>query len=620
MATIEELFPELKGTKQGAQQVDVASLFPEIDAQAKNRDVERQLSAAAEAQRLRATMSAPEAFLADIGATFSKIGPNLRRVIKGADDPDALAELQEIEGMQDRLRTAFPSATFGGEVAAPAAVAAGTMGLGAPLAIPAAGIEAAAFSGSESSPRQNLALGSGLTFGASVIPRVVSAIGAGSEAALLRVEDIITAAPDQQAGRVVNRYLNEMGLTIDDIVDARKSMGPGATIADVAEMKGVTQKAAMSPSGRAYQKPFEERQLAQQERLLSKIEDITGSKASDFYNNFSQMVKERADNARPLYEQAFAQPATASDSLLKRLNGAGAMREAKRLAKIQGREISEELTVEDLHSAKIAIDDMINSAVREGKGGRASALGKLKEDLLSEMPADYNLARTTFAGESEMINAAELGENIFSPKIMGRRVGFEELKKEVATYGADRFSAFQAGVTKAIANKIEKVPETADAARRIWTRPDVRKTIELAFDSPAQFDDFLSFLQKESDFTQTLRDLYQGSQTAQRILADATMDGLSPSARQAASKVINGEIDAEGMQELSRIMFDPSVTDEYILGVLERARLVSAGANARIVANLRNNWDKIWAATDRRLSRAGTTAAASGALIDKGEE
>lgn len=583
------------------------------------------LKSAQTTQYLQNTMSTPEAWLADIGATISKIGPNLRRLAKGADDPEAMKELQEIERMQGILRTAFPSSTFAGDVALPGATAAATMGLGAVPATVAGMVEAAGLSSSEQSPRENAAMVGGFAALTPIASRAISSVLSGAEAGLLKLEDIVTASSDQQAGRVIKRYLDEAGLTIDDVLKAREALPEGSTLADVQSMRGISQKAAMTPAGRTYTEAFEKRQLAQQERLFNKMYDLTGERAEDFYQNFNAMVSQRKAKAKPLYDAAAEVTLPIDEEtgvLLKKLKNSGALSRARKIAGIKGEEIKDEISIGFLHETKTALDDLIGNAKQKGEGGLVSALDGLKRELLDVMDStspDYAEARRIFASESEIINAAELGETLFNPRWLGRKISFEEMRDTVSKFGADQFQAFQAGVVKSVSDKLAKVPETADAARRLWTNRDVRQKIGLAFQDPAQFDGFLDYLGKESDFTDTLRELYQGSQTAQRTFADTAMGLSSQSARQAVNKVLSGAIDDAGMRELSRLMFDSSVSNDYIAGVLARANLVSSGNASKAAREIRENWDKIYAAFDRNMN-ATTRAATAGALVPTMQE
>lgn len=563
------------------------------------------------------SMTTPEAWLADIGANLSKFMPNMRRLIKGSDDPEAIAELKEIEKMQDNLRVSFPSASFAGDVVLPSITTGATVGLKAVGGLLAGMTESAGMSSSKQSPRENATIAAAIPAALKGTQLGVSALGRGFEASALKLEDVLSASPDQQAGRAISRYMDDAGLTIDEVLSARTKLGPGATLADVAEMQGASQAAALSSSGRTYMKAFEGRQLGQQTRLFDKMSELTNKMPEDFFGDFKNMVQARSDLASPLYNEAKTQAVQMGDDIapmIRRLKASGALSEASKLAKISGREMKDGLIIDDLHNAKLAIDDMISGAVSKNQGNRASTLKKLKDDLLGVMDKsspEYGEARRLFAGESEIINAAELGENLFNPKIMGRKVGFEQVSEEIEKYGADQFQAFQGGVVKQVSGMLEKVPDSADSARRLWSKPSVRKSLALAFDTPEQFDDFLGYLKKETQFTDTLRSLYQGSQTQQRSAAQGAFKTTDLGVKDIAKKAFSGEISPEGMQEITKIMFDTNVSDDYIAGVLQRAGLVTAGTGSKKIANIRNSWDKIWAGFDRRFSTASKAAASA---------
>lgn len=570
--------------------------------------------------QLKKTGSAGGAFFADIGATIHKVLPNMKRLVDPTDKK-AIAEIKEIEEFQDSLRTAFPSAVFGGEVALPAVTATATMGLGAPAALAAGPVEAAAFTGSEQNPRTNAIIAAVLPFVPDAVKKLGSGIGEVFENVVRRGGDIAAATPEQQAGRTIKRFVDETGVSPEGVLAERAALGEGSTLADVKSMEGLAQGAALTPSGRTYVPNFEQRQLTQQTRIMDKLSGITGKKAENFTGDLKMFIEERSKAASPFYERAFEQefiPSESFEPLFKRLKNSGALKEAVKIAKIEGRNIDmDAMTYTDLHSVKIAVDDMISASYSGGSSNRAKALKDLKTDLLEEMElnnADYKMGRLQFSGDSGVINSAELGANIFNPKKNGAKLTTDQLKDEVGQMSTDEFTAFQGGMAKAVSDRIADVPETADAARRLWSRPKIRETLKVAFENENQFESFLGGLEKETQFTDTLRKLFQGSQTAQRQAGQQALKTGDIAALAPFKKILKGELTVDGVTELTRLMFDSKVTNDEIRKIMVKSGVINETATTKAVEEMRKKWGAVWSRINLPSVTAQSKAAVSSVL------
>jgi hypothetical protein len=578
-------------------------------------------------QQLKKTGTAGGAFFADMGATIHKVLPNMKRLVN-PDDKEAIAEIKEIEEFQDSLRTAFPSAVFGGEVVLPAATATATMGLGVIPALAAAPVEAAAFTGSEQNPRTNAIIASVLPFIPDAVKKLGGGVGELFESVVRRGGDIAGASPEQQAGRAVKRFIDEANVSPEDILSERAALGEGSTLADVKAMNGLSQVTALTPSGGTYMAKFEQRQVTQQPRIMKALSDITGKKAQNFTGDLKMFIQERSAAASPYYTKAFEQefvPSEGFTHLFSRLKGSGALKEAVKIAKIEGRKIdADAIGYADLHTIKIAIDDLIGAANSAGSINKANALRKLKNNLLDEIEInnpDYKMGRLQYSGDSGVINSAELGVNIFNPKKMGAKLTTDQLKDEVERMSTDEFTAFQGGMAKAVADKIADVPDTADAAGRLWKKPKIREVLRVAFENDTQFEGFLSSLEKETQFTDTLRKLYQGSQTGQKDAGKAALKTGDIGALAPFKKILKGELTVDGITELSRLMFDSKVTNDEIRRVMVKAGIINETATTKAVAAMRKKWDSVWSRINlpsvTTQSKAAVSAALAPALNDE---
>ena len=133
----------------------------------------------------------------------------------------------------------------------------------------------------------------------------------------------------------------------------------------------------------------------------------------------------RSAAASPLYEQAPAELAAAEITpeisakmaeLTTRPAIQTALKRAEILARNKGAAGSAEMggaTLENLHNAKTALDDMISQATRSGKNETVKALMQAKTDLLGvleDVAPSYREGARVFAEKSQPINQMEVGQ------------------------------------------------------------------------------------------------------------------------------------------------------------------------------------------------------------------
>ena len=620
-----DLFDELERKRK-----QNSDLFDEVSI-AQNQEINDRISRAQTVQRLQQTMTTPEAWLADIGATLSKVAPNFKRPIGDSDDPEALETLREIENMQDILRTAFPSAKFSGDVSLPGATAAATVPMGLLPASLAGAAEAGLTTGSGSNPKIQAAI-------AGAAPAAISAggklISGGLEFGqnLLRGGgDVMTSSPTQQASRYMGRYMDEAGLTPEEVLLQRSQMGEGSVLADVPSMRGLSQDVATEPAGRSWIEPFKQRLSGAEGRILDRMSRIVGKNPDDFTNVKASAIATRKSNGRELYKQALFDdagnpisiqlpPTRETNQLLSRLENSGAFEEAKKLAEIEGVPFTGGTTISDLHQAKIALGDMSDAAYKAGNNARGSLLDRLKDQLVSKIEIvspQYKVARVTYADDKAVENAIDLGESIFRPKYNGRKLNYDEAKKIVDGMSAPEFNSFQIGVTKAIRDKLEGINETADSASKLWQQTKVRNAIMLAFKEPEQFQKFMEELKVESAFTDTLNDLYRGSQTAQRNAAKQSRKAGGFGFKEIADRMLGREVTPDGMQKLATMMFDDKFSNQQIRQALIDSGIYDENLPLRAVGYMRRNFDMTFDYYNDKLYRTGT---ATGIAAAQGNE
>lgn len=245
------------------------------------------------------------------------------------------------------------------------------------------------------------------------------------------------------------------------------------------------------------------------------------------------MVKARSNAADPLYEAA-RQVGTVSSDELSRLASIPTMKSALQrginMAKQEGAlppdfklDPSKPLTVDVWHQAKVAIDDLIGSATRDGNKAQARSLLTMQQRLLDELDAStkglYGIARNKFAGDSAVINAIETGKNILT-----RSTTAEDIAEQVGKFTSQsEIESFRAGAAQALRDTVMRVGRKGNAAGKFLNRPDIQQKIRALFGNDAEYQDFMQRIQGRDRMYRTYSEL-GNSQTQPRMAAEADLE------------------------------------------------------------------------------------------------
>ena len=190
-------------------------------------------------------------------------------------------------------------------------------------------------------------------------------------------------------------------------------------------------------------------------------------------------------------------PKTAPD--IERLRNLPSFKEAmkagmKRMAD-NGLDISDpKNTLRGLHETKIALDDMIETAMRSGETNQAKTLIGMKERLLKDMESaspEYRTARQTFAGDSELLTAMNEGRNIYKMPEMDMRKMIDRFKDSPSEY-----DAFRAGIAQAMLERMNAGGPAADPLKTVFPKGSEEK-IRRAFRDDDAFNQFKIRLMEE---------------------------------------------------------------------------------------------------------------------------
>lgn len=455
------------------------------------------------------------------------------------------------------------------------------------------------------------------------------ALGAGTGAVLGAGVGAALPAVSQGIATGVRHAANSFGARPADNVASEKMIGmlardgrtPQSLMADIdaRAAAGAKPEALMDMSGEATRRgvrtamsrPGEgssrgvqqltERQAGQSERVGEDLARLSGVR--DFHGTMEGLGRMRSQQAAPLYEEAFSNPAPVWNERIQQfIDSPEAQQGLRRGLMIQRREalannqafnprsygvtsfneagdpiITGTPNLRTLDAIKRGMDDMLEQ-YRDRTSGRlvldeaGRALQAVRRSYVDEVdraaPEVYRQARQAWSGPSQSRDALEAGRTLFmrDPEQTTRRLQ--------AMSPGDR-DFFRAGAAKAIRDKIESTPDGGDVVRRIFGTPKMRAQIETVFPSRQEFEAFRGAMEREAAMLRNARFVSPNtnSQTFLRQMdaADADpnpiMEGISNMMQgQSPARAMLGTLTGRAASRLGG--YTPEVSDRVIQNLM----------------------------------------------------
>lgn len=335
---------------------------------------------------------------------------------------------------------------------------------------------------------------------------------------------------DTDAERIILRSGTRDGVTPDEMLQRSRAAG-GAPVAvadlggeDVAGMAAAVARLPGEGRTQAGRMVAERGGRAQSERLAGMVRGtISGD---DFAEGVNAVAQRRATQARPLYEQAYAVPLP-RDARLERFladpdiragirSGLDSMRrdaltdgvpfDPAALGVRIGRNNQIELTGAEglptrlIDAAKRGLDELIEGS--RGENGRATTrtreLTRLRSAMLAEVDRlnpTFAQARAAFAGQSEMLDAANIGRDLIDM----RPRDFQSLIPEIRAMNDQQREFLRLGLARGMLDRIEGATDAAELTRlnRLANSTDLRNRIGLTLNDPQELNAFMSQFERE---------------------------------------------------------------------------------------------------------------------------
>jgi len=289
---------------------------------------------------------------------------------------------------------------------------------------------------------------------------------------------------------------------------------------------------------------IEGRQAEQSDRVLGSIGENLGP-IRGVREQSDELMQQARTAAAPLYEQAYSIPGRTSEeleSLLATPAGRQALGRARTIAANERRDptalgfdlddqgetiLNRVPSQQTLDYVKRGLDDIIEER-RDPVTGRlvldeaGRAINQVRAGLVGEMdnlnPA-YRDARAAYAGPASAEEALQLGRRSLTASA-------EDLEAATGRMSDEQRQQFALGFRAAMADNIGRATDGANVAQRLLGTPRKRQALASVFGGEENFNRFLATMADERATNETYRSVMSGSQTAERLAADAqTSDG-----------------------------------------------------------------------------------------------
>jgi len=398
----------------------------------------------------------------------------------------------------------------------------------------------------------------GSTVGAAIGSGIGGLFGAALPVALQLAQKPFTAArnylrPQNGIGReLVARAMQEdrilPRMAGERLTNARSNGTPLALMDLGDNLRGLTSALARKPgqSRTLIRETVLDRQAGQGERIRGAISRDLGPIVNPAEQSES-LISQARSAARPLYEQAYAEPGRTSpelEALLSTPAGRQAMAKARTIAANEGRDpnvlgfdlddqgevvLRNTPGVQTLDYVKRGLDDIVEGyrdpvtrQLNLDESGRA--ISNLRQNYVSEVdrlyPESYAKARQAYQGPAREREALDLGRKSLNASA-------EEIDRMVARLSDAERQQFALGHRWAMTEALERKGDAADKVLGLLGTERKRRSLGMVHSGNANLPRFMSTMGDEAAAAETYRAVNTGSQTASRLADDALVEDSS---------------------------------------------------------------------------------------------
>lgn len=377
----------------------------------------------------------------------------------------------------------------------------------------------------------------GSALGATTQP-TMSVLGAGGRQVMARVspqaagtyaqqkvaEALIRDQPEALASSALNRAQTRL-----------TRLGPEARIADVGgkSTRNLLDVQATLPgtTTEAVERAIRERQSGRAGRLMTSADETLGTQGAQYLAKLEDFSNKRFIESRPYYAAVDKATAKVDDAVADVLNKSQAVqRDAELLFKTKtGQTIDlsqlqpgQTVPMNVLDSLKQSLYDASQSLRRSGSNEQANAYDQVRLKLIGELEKQspkiggqsaYTMALKTWAGPSQMMDAAEVGRSVMRGDIL-------DVQQATKGLSPSEIDAFRIGALQAL-RQSTGTEAGQTSLLKMWKEPATQDRLKAAFGN--DYRTFAAAVAKEARL-KGLESTGRGSQTAARLAGTADLE------------------------------------------------------------------------------------------------
>ena len=378
----------------------------------------------------------------------------------------------------------------------------------------------------------------GGTLGAGTQP-VMGVLGAGGRQVIARMSP--TAAGTYAQQKVAEALIRDVpepltGANALTRAQARLlKLGPEARIADIGgkSTSNLLDVQATLPgtTAAATERAIRERQVGRAGRLMAASDETLGTQGAQFTQSIENFANRRFQESRPYYAVVDSANLSVDNNLINLLKKSGGMqRDAENLYRKQtGLDIDlsalkygEQVPMNVLDTLKQTLYDSAQALRRTGNNNDALATDKIRVDLtdflVNKSPkiggqSAYGLAMKTYAGPSQMMDAADIGRMVMKGDIL-------DVQQATKGMTPSELEAYRIGVLQALRQQTgTEAGQTS--LLKFYKEPATQDRLKAAFGN--DYKAFSAAVLREGQLKK-LESTGRGSQTAARLAGQADLD------------------------------------------------------------------------------------------------
>ena len=378
---------------------------------------------------------------------------------------------------------------------------------------------------------------------------VMSMVGAGGRQVMARMSP--TAAGTYAQQKVAEALIRDVpepltGANALTRAQARLlKLGPEARIADVggASTRNLLDVQATLPgtTAAATERAIRERQVGRAGRLMTGADETLGTGGAQFLQTLDNFSAQRFAESRPYYaaiDKAVLQVDNSLTDVFNRSKGVQGASELLFQTKtgqtidLSKLKYGEQVPMNVLDTLKQSLYDASKELRKAGQNSQANAYDDVREKLVGVLESKspkvggqsaYTLAMKTWAGPSQMIDAAEIGKSVMKGDIL-------DIQQATRGMSPSEIDAFRIGVLQGLREKTgTEAGQTS--LLKFYKEPATQARLKAAFGN--DYKAYTATVLKEEQLKK-LESAGRGSQTAARLAGQADLD-VAPLAQTAGA-------------------------------------------------------------------------------------